>query len=113
MNMASDLADEVPDLSLDKILNVPVIYAAAKVGRASLEQPADGSAPDNEDLEPLTRGHHRAHPGADVQPERCPAGARHQYGRPPRSSTALALLRIYNGTLRKGRPLYGRAPTAS
>src|ERR687898_1897577 len=53
LGLASDLADEVPDLDLDKVLEVPVVYAAAKVGRASLEQPADGTAPENEDLEPL------------------------------------------------------------
>src|SRR6187397_1095294 len=53
LGLASDMADDVPDLDLDKILEVPVVYAAAKVGRASLEQPADGTAPENEDLEPL------------------------------------------------------------
>src|SRR4051812_17918672 len=47
LGLASDLADEVPDLDLDSVLDVPVVYAAAKVGRASLDQPADGSAPDN------------------------------------------------------------------
>lgn len=35
LGLASDLADEVPDLDLDKVLEVPVVYAAAKVGRAS------------------------------------------------------------------------------
>jgi GTP-binding protein len=77
LGLASDLADEVPDLDLDKILNVPVVYAAAKVGRASLEQPADGTAPENEDLEPLFQNHHRAHPCSQIQPERRPAGTRH------------------------------------
>jgi GTP-binding protein len=38
LGLASDLADEVPDLDLDKILEVPVVYAAAKVGRASLDR---------------------------------------------------------------------------
>ncbi|MNI96834.1 GTP-binding protein TypA/BipA [compost metagenome] len=37
LGLASDLADEVPDLDLDKVLEVPVVYAAAKVGRASLD----------------------------------------------------------------------------
>jgi len=55
LGLASDLADEVPDLDLDKVLEVPVVYAAAKVGRAPLELPENGSAPENEDLEPCSR----------------------------------------------------------
>src|SRR5690606_29988070 len=53
LGLASDLHDEVPDLDLDSILDVPVVYAAAKARRASLEQPADGTLPENPDLEPL------------------------------------------------------------
>ncbi len=53
LGLASDLADEVPDLDLDAILDVPVVYASAKAGRASLDQPLDGQLPSNEDLEPL------------------------------------------------------------
>src|SRR5699024_3363214 len=48
--LASDLADEVPDLDLDAILDVPVVYASAKARRASLEQPVDGQLPDSPDL---------------------------------------------------------------
>ena len=35
------------------MLNVPVVYASGKAGAASLNQPADGQLPDNDDLEPL------------------------------------------------------------
>lgn len=101
LGLASDLADEVPDLDLDKILNVPVVYAAAKVGRASLDQPADGTAPENEDLEPLFKAiieHVPAptyNPGGVLQAHVTNLDASPFLGR-------LALLRIYNGTLRKG-----------
>src|SRR5512141_694360 len=101
LGLASDLADEVPDLDLDKILEVPVVYAAAKVGRASLEQPADGSAPENEDLEPLFKTiieHIPAptyNPNGVLQAHVTNLDASPFLGR-------LALLRIYNGTLRKG-----------
>jgi GTP-binding protein len=101
LGLASDLADEVPDLDLDKILEVPVVYAAAKVGRASLEQPADGTAPENEDLEPLFKTiieHIPAptyNPGGVLQAHVTNLDASPFLGR-------LALLRIYNGTLRKG-----------
>ena len=53
LGLASDLAEEVPDLDLDSVLNVPVVYASGKAGRASKIQPEDGSLPDSEDLEPL------------------------------------------------------------
>ena len=53
LGLASDLAEEVPDLDLDSVLDVPVVYASGKAGAASLNQPADGALPDNDDLEPL------------------------------------------------------------
>ncbi|SDS42191.1 translational GTPase TypA [Microlunatus soli] len=44
-----DLAD---DADLD-ILDFPVVYASAKAGRASVNQPDDGGMPDSENLQPL------------------------------------------------------------
>src|SRR5690606_6498292 len=52
LGLAGDLADEVPDLDLDAILDVPVVYASGKARRASLAQPRDGELPDNPDPEP-------------------------------------------------------------
>ncbi len=101
LGLASDLADEVPDLDLDSILNVPVVYAAARVGAASLEQPADGSAPANDNLEPLFKtiiDHIPAptyDPNGVLQAHVTNLDASPFLGR-------LALLRIFNGTLRKG-----------
>ncbi|WP_016697361.1 translational GTPase TypA [Actinoalloteichus spitiensis] len=46
-----DLAAEVG--ADDSVLDLPVIYASARAGRASLEQPADGALPDSENLDPL------------------------------------------------------------
>jgi GTP-binding protein len=101
LGLASDLSDEVPDLDLDAVLNVPVVYASGKLGRASLEQPADGTAPDNEDLEPLfaTIMEHIPAPTYD------PAGVLQAHVTNLDASPflgRLALLRIYNGTLKKG-----------
>ncbi|WP_309071460.1 translational GTPase TypA [Arthrobacter sp.] len=101
LGLASDLSDEVPDLDLDSVLNVPVVYAAARVGAASLEQPADGSAPDNDNLEPLFKTiiEHIPAPSYDptgvLQAHVTNLDASPFLGR-------LALLRIFNGTLRKG-----------
>ncbi|MHA7153755.1 translational GTPase TypA [Arthrobacter sp. TMN-50] len=101
LGLASDLADEVPDLDLDSVLNVPVVYAAAREGAASLEQPADGTVPSNDNLEPLfqTIIEHipapRYNPDGVLQAHVTNLDASPFLGR-------LALLRIFNGTLRKG-----------
>ncbi|KRC31362.1 GTP-binding protein TypA [Oerskovia sp. Root918] len=101
LGLASDLADEVPDLDLDAILDMPVVYAAAKVGRASTVQPADGSVPDSEDLEPLFKVILDKIPaptyeeGAPLQAHVTNLDASPFLGR-------LALLRIFNGTIHKG-----------
>ncbi|MFB2572190.1 translational GTPase TypA [Micrococcus sp. IITD107] len=101
LGLASDLADEVEDLDLDSVLNLPVVYASGKAGRASMEQPADGSLPDNEDLEPLfaTIMEHIPAPsyteGEVLQAHVTNLDASPFLGR-------LALLRIFNGTLKKG-----------
>jgi GTP-binding protein len=42
LGLASDLADDVPDLDLDAILDVPVVYASGRNGAASHTQPGNG-----------------------------------------------------------------------
>ncbi|TDT30024.1 translational GTPase TypA [Naumannella halotolerans] len=57
----SAVVEETYDLFMDLLdedaaedaLDFPVVFASAKAGRASLNQPADGEMPDSEDLEPL------------------------------------------------------------
>ncbi|MCW5953195.1 MAG: translational GTPase TypA [Propionibacteriaceae bacterium] len=56
----AEVTDEVYALFLDLLdddeahhLDFPIIYCAAKAGRASLTQPEDGNLPDSENLEPL------------------------------------------------------------
>ena len=68
LGLASDLHEDVPDLDLDAILDVPVVYAAAKAGRASLNQPADGGLPDAREPRAAVQDHPRAHPRADLRP---------------------------------------------
>lgn len=53
LGLAQDVIEEGVDLDLDSLLDLPVIYCAAKVGYASENQPADGQLPDNDNLEPL------------------------------------------------------------
>ncbi|WP_371174450.1 translational GTPase TypA [Buchananella felis] len=100
LGLASDLADEV-EVDLDALLDVPVIYASAKAQRADTVQPADGTLPTNTDLEPLF---------ATIL-ERIP-GPTYEEGAPLQAHVTnldaspflgrLALLRIHNGTLKKG-----------
>jgi GTP-binding protein len=101
LGLASDLSEEVDDLDLDAILNVPVVYASGRNGAASTNKPADGSLPDNPDLEPLFEAilTHVPAPRYDdehpLQAHVTNLDASPFLGR-------LALLRVFHGTLQKG-----------
>lgn len=101
LGLASDLQDEVPDLDVDAILDLPVIYASGRAGAASRNRPADGQLPDNDDLEPLFEAilTHIPAPSFDdehpLQAHVTNLDASPFLGR-------IALLRIFNGTLKKG-----------
>src|SRR5690554_5285790 len=101
LGLASDLADEVPDLDVDALLEVPVIYASAKAGRASLNQPANGTMPDSENLEPLFQTIMQRVPGPSYE-EDAPLQAHVTNLDASPFLGRLALLRVFNGTLRKG-----------
>ena len=101
LGLASDLHDTIPDLDVDAILNLPVIYASGREGRASLNKPDNGALPDSENLEPLFEAilnfipapsYEEGHP---LQAHVTNLDASPFLGR-------LALLRIFNGELRKG-----------
>ncbi|MCU1507942.1 MAG: typA [Glaciihabitans sp.] len=101
LGLASDMADDVPDLDLDAILDVPVVYASGRNGAASWNKPENGSLPDNDDLEPLfdailkhvpAPSYDDAHP---LQAHVTNLDASPFLGR-------LALLRVFNGTIKKG-----------
>ena len=101
LGLASDMHDDMPDLDLDTVLDVPVVYASAKAGRASLERPADGALPDSPNLEPLFATLLSRVPAptydddAPLQAHVTNLDASPFLGR-------LALLRVHNGTIRKG-----------
>lgn len=101
LGLASDLSDEVEDLDLDAILDVPVVYASAKAGRASTEQPADGGLPASENLEPLFATILEKTP-APTYEEDMPLQAHVTNLDASPFLGRLALLRIHNGTLVKG-----------
>jgi GTP-binding protein len=105
----AEVVDETYELFLDLLdehhsqdaLDFPVVYASAKAGRASLEQPENGAFPDSPDLEPLFRTILDTIPaptydeGAPLQAHVTNLDASPFLGR-------LALVRVHQGTLRKG-----------
>ncbi|AHH94295.1 translational GTPase TypA [Kutzneria viridogrisea] len=94
-----DLATEVG--ADDSVLDVPVIYASARAGKASLTQPEDGGLPDSDSLDPLfdvLLGHVPAPRGDAEAPLRALVtnlDASAFLGR-------IALCRIHAGKMRKG-----------
>ncbi|MFI8631676.1 translational GTPase TypA [Microbacterium sp. NPDC077663] len=101
LGLASDLQDDVPDLDVDALLDVPVVYASGRAGAASRTRPDNGSLPDNDDLEPLFEAilEHVPAPSYDddapLQAWVTNLDSSPFLGR-------LALLRVFNGTLKKG-----------
>ncbi len=105
----AEVVDETYELFLDLLdehhsqdaLDFPVVYASAKAGRASLTAPDNGTMPDSTDLEPLFRTILDTIPaptydeGAPLQAHVTNLDASPFLGR-------LALVRVHQGTLRKG-----------
>ncbi len=102
----AEVLDETYELFLDldasqDQIDFPIVYCAAKAGRASLERPADGSMPDSPDLRPLVETLLATIPaptyteGAPLQAHVTNLDASPYLGR-------LALCRVHEGTIRKG-----------
>ncbi len=110
LGLVSDLSDEVDDIDVDSILDLPVIYASGRAGAASANQPADGDLPDNDTLEPLfeailTRvpapSYDDDHP---LQAHVTNLDASPFLGR-------IALIRLFHGEIKKGQTVaWGMAP---
>ncbi|MCX2753180.1 translational GTPase TypA [Gordonia sp. 4N] len=100
LDLASDL-DEEAAKAAELVLELPVLYASGRAGVCSTEQPADGEIPAGENLDsffdvllehvPAPKGD----PNAPLQAHVTNLDASAFLGR-------LALVRIHNGTLRKG-----------
>src|SRR3954468_20079632 len=109
LGLASDLADDVPELDLDAILDVPVVYASGRNGAASWNKPENGSLPDNDDLEPLFEAILKHIPAPSYDDE-APLQAHVTNLDASPFLGRLALLRVFNGTLGKGQTVaWGRA----
>ncbi|GAB2755782.1 translational GTPase TypA [Terrabacter sp. AAH1] len=102
----AEVVDEAYELFLDldateEQIDFPIVYASAKAGRASTERPENGGLPDGEDLEALFETILETIPAptyddeAPLQAHVTNLDASNFLGR-------LALLRVHNGTIRKG-----------
>ncbi|MCS3780709.1 translational GTPase TypA [Tsukamurella ocularis] len=100
LDLASDLSDEAAEAA-ELALGLPVIYASGREGKASTTAPANGTVPDAENLDELFQILHDHIPApkgdaaAPLQAHVTNLDASAFLGR-------LALVRIHNGTLRKG-----------
>ncbi|HEX4403056.1 MAG TPA: translational GTPase TypA [Galbitalea sp.] len=101
LGLASDMADDVPDLDIDSILDVPVVYASGRNGAASWNKPENGTLPDNADLEPLFDAILKHIPAPTYDPEH-PLQAHVTNLDASPFLGRLALLRVFNGTIKKG-----------
>ncbi|TDD45006.1 translational GTPase TypA [Kribbella antibiotica] len=105
----AEVVDETYELFLDLLdhdadqsaLDFPVVYASARAGRASLTQPADGGLPDSEDLEPLFETI-MANVPAPEYTEDAPLQAHVTNLDASPFLGRLALVRVHEGTLKKG-----------
>ena len=100
------VVDETYELFLDldateEQIEFPIVYASAKAGRASLERPADGGMPVEEDLEPLFRTLLEAIPAPTFDPEK-PLQAHVTNLDASPYLGRLALCRVHHGAMRKG-----------
>lgn len=105
LNLASDLEGDVDEtVDVDAILDVPVIYASGKAGRASTVQPEDGTLPDSTNLEPLFDAI-LANIPAPTYDDEAPVAAQVTNLDASPFLGRLALIRVHSGTIRKGQTL--------
>ena len=101
-----EVVDEAYELFLDldatdEQIEFPIVYTSAKAGRASLERPADGGMPKEEDLEPLFATLLTTVP-APTYDEAKPLQAHVTNLDASPYLGRLALCRVHQGTIRKG-----------
>jgi GTP-binding protein len=102
----AEVVDEVYELFMDldadeHQIEFPIVYASAKAGRASLERPEDGGLPADDSLEALFKTILETIP-APVYDDESPLQAHVTNLDSSNFLGRLALLRVHNGTIRKG-----------
>ncbi|MGJ0203625.1 translational GTPase TypA [Leucobacter sp. gxy201] len=101
LGLASDLAEDHPDIDIDSVLEVPTVYLSGRAGAASHNRPADGQLPDNPDLEPLFETILARVP-APVYDDEHPLQAHVTNLDSSPFLGRIALLRVHHGEIKKG-----------
>ncbi|MBV7295041.1 translational GTPase TypA [Corynebacterium sp. TAE3-ERU12] len=101
LELASTVEDPAAAEAAENNLELPVLYASGRAGKASTENPGDGEVPDSEDLQPLFDVIREVlpEPSADID-----APLRAQVANLDSSSFLgrIGLIRIHSGRIRKG-----------
>ncbi len=100
LDVASDLDDEA-QAAAEHALGLPTLYASGRAGVASTTAPADGSVPDGDNLDPLFDVLLEHVPPPSGDPE-APLQALVTNLDASAFLGRLALIRVYNGRIRKG-----------
>ncbi|MBN9644835.1 translational GTPase TypA [Corynebacterium mendelii] len=101
LELASTLEDPDAQAAAEHLLDLPVLYATGRDGKASTTNPGNGNVPDTEDLQALFDVLYDVIP----EPASDPDGALQAHVTNLDSSSFLgriALVRVYAGTLKKG-----------
>ncbi len=101
LGLASDLSEDHPDIDVDAVLDVPTVYLSGRAGAASHTRPADGSLPDNPDLEPLFETILERVPAPQYDDEH-PLQAHVTNLDSSPFLGRIALLRVHHGEIKKG-----------
>ena len=101
LDLAADLEDPAAQAAAERALELPVVFASGRAGKASTTQPANGQEPDGENLDGLFTLLYDVIPApkgdveAPLQAHVTNLDASNFLGR-------IGLVRIHNGRLRKG-----------
>ncbi|ADK28561.1 translational GTPase TypA [Corynebacterium pseudotuberculosis] len=101
LELASALDDPEAAEAAEQLLDLPVLYASGREGKASVENPGNGNIPDAEDLQALFDVIYDVMPEPTVNSE----GALQAHVTNLDSSSFLGrigLIRVHSGTLKKG-----------
>lgn len=102
LGLANDVSEEGVDLDIDKLLDLPILYASAKAGRVDTRQPANGTLPENDNLEPLFESILKNIPAPEYDPD-APLQAHVTNIDSSDFLGRLGLIRIYNGYIEHGK----------
>jgi GTP-binding protein len=102
----AEVVDETYELFMDldateEQIDFPIVYASAKAGRASMARPANGGLPDGDDLTALFSTILETIPAPSYD-DQAPLQAHVTNLDSSNFLGRLALLRVHNGTIRKG-----------